>query len=209
MDPIQPPHSNDAYMDRDEQMILNLLSAIEEDPNTTQKDLATRLGVAVGVVNSYLKRVIYKGYVKTKSLQRRRLRYLLTPSGIKEKTRLMYEFLQYSYVYIREIRRKTRALLEPYAVQGKRRVIFYGGGEAAELAYLAVRELGMHLEAIVDEDRVNDRCVDLVIRDLPWIENHGDADVMLVIKSVDEEGEILERLRFMAQKNEIELISLK
>ncbi|MBN2325517.1 MAG: winged helix-turn-helix transcriptional regulator [Candidatus Omnitrophica bacterium] len=209
MDQSQHTHSNDAYMDRDEQMILNLLSAIEENPNTTQKDLATRLGVAVGVVNSYLKRVIYKGYVKTKSLQRRRLRYLLTPSGIKEKTRLTYEFLQYSYVYIREIRRKTRALLEPYAAQGKRRVIFYGAGEAAELAYLAVRELGMHLEAIVDEDHVNERCIDHVIQDLSWIHNNGSADVLLVIKSVDEKEELSARIQTITEKNQIELISLK
>lgn len=166
-------------MEHDDQVILNLLAAIEDEPNTTQKNLATRLGVAVGVVNSYLKRVIYKGYVKTKSLQRRRLRYLLTPSGLKEKSRLTYEFLEYSYVYIREMRRKTREALTPFVLQGKKRVVFYGSNEAAELAYLAVRELGMKLVAVLDPERVCERCIDHDIQDFSWFEKKVPFDVLL------------------------------
>lgn len=168
-------------MDRDEQLILSLLTALEDEPNTTQKDLATRLGVAVGVVNSFLKRVIYKGYVKTKQLERRRLRYLLTPAGIKEKTRLTYEFLRYSYQYIREVRRKVSQAMMPFARDGKRRVIFYGSGEVAELAYLTARELGMELIAVVDPDNVGKRCVDHVIQDVAWLEKNGSADVLLAL----------------------------
>ncbi|MFB3785594.1 MAG: winged helix-turn-helix transcriptional regulator [bacterium] len=182
-------------MDHDEQMILNLLAAIEDKPNTTQKDLATRLGVAVGVVNSYLKRVIYKGYVKTKSLQRRRLRYLLTPSGIKEKTRLTYEFLQYSYVYIREIRRRTREALAPFAREDRKRVVFYGSGEAAELAYLAVRELGMELVAVIDPGEAGKYCVEHRIEPPAWLANGEAYDVILDLKPPKEQNATLERLK--------------
>ncbi len=196
----------DSYMDHDEQMILNLLSAIEEEPDTTQKVLATRLGVAVGVVNSYIKRIIYKGYVKTKSLQRRRLRYLLTPSGIKEKTRLTYEFLQYSYVYIREVRRKTRDLLTPIHRQGKKRVVFYGSGEVAELAYLTVRELGMKLEAVLDVDRIGQSCVDHPIHGLEWFDQEGNADVILILKYLHEDRDIFHTLTRIAHDKNMELI---
>ncbi|HQH73353.1 MAG TPA: winged helix-turn-helix transcriptional regulator [bacterium] len=185
----------ESVMDHDEQMILNLLAAIEDKPNTTQKDLATRLGVAVGVVNSYLKRVIYKGYVKTKSLQRRRLRYLLTPSGIKEKTRLTYEFLQYSYVYIREIRRRTREALEPFGQQGRKRVVFYGSGEVAELAYLAVRELGMDLVAVIDPGEAGKYCVEHRIEPLAWLEKRDAFDVILDLKPPKEQNATLEQLK--------------
>jgi len=185
-------------MDRDDQMILSLLTALADEPNTTQKDLATRLGVAVGLVNSYLKRVIYKGYVKTKQLERRRLRYLLTPAGIKEKTRLTYEFLRYSYQYIREVRRKVSQAMMPFARDGKRRVIFYGSGEVAELAYLAVRELGMELVAVIDPDNVGKRCVDHVIQDMAWLEERGSADVLLALHAPGKQG---------AQGNEVEAIA--
>jgi len=45
----------------------------------TQADLAARLGVAVGSVNWYLKRLINKGHIKVRQMKRRRLRYLITP----------------------------------------------------------------------------------------------------------------------------------
>ncbi len=187
-------------MERDEQLILDLLAAIEDEPNTTQKNLATRLGVAVGVVNSYLKRVIYKGYVKTKSLQRRRLRYLLTPSGIKEKTRLTYEFLEYSYIYIREMRSKTRDILTPFLRQGKKRVVFHGSSEPAELAYLAVRELGMELVAVLDPDRVHNHCVDHEIQDFSWFKKKIPFDVLLdLTQSGNSTERILELKKHLKQ----------
>ncbi|HXV99233.1 MAG TPA: winged helix-turn-helix transcriptional regulator, partial [Anaerolineae bacterium] len=73
---------------------LEILNHIEENPDTTQADLATQLGVAVGSVNWYLKRLITKGYIKVTQMQRRRLRYLLTPKGLAEKAHLTTSFMQ-------------------------------------------------------------------------------------------------------------------
>ena len=61
---------------------LNLLERIEEDPDITQANLADQLGVAVGTVNWHIKRLVEKGYVKVKRAQRKKLRYIITPSGI-------------------------------------------------------------------------------------------------------------------------------
>jgi len=168
-------------MDRDDQMILSLLTAIDDEPDTTQKDLSTQMGVAVGMINSYLKRVIYKGYVKTKQLERRRLRYLLTPKGIREKTRLTYEFLQYSYQYIRKVRSQVHDKMNPYVRQKKTRVIFWGSGEVAELAYLASREMGLQLVAMVDPNNAGKRCVDKTVLNTDEVGNEHQADVLLVL----------------------------
>ena len=75
---------------------LRILEQIEQEPETTQSDLAARLGVAVGTVNWYVKRLVKKGHIKVTRLQRRRLRYLITPDGITEKTRLAMEYVQVS-----------------------------------------------------------------------------------------------------------------
>ncbi|MFN2169479.1 MAG: winged helix-turn-helix transcriptional regulator, partial [Anaerolineae bacterium] len=56
-----------------------LLEALEENPDTTQATLAAQLGVAVGSVNWVLKRLVRKGYVKVTHLQRRKLKYFVTP----------------------------------------------------------------------------------------------------------------------------------
>ncbi len=43
---------------------LQILNHIGENPDTTQADLAAQLGVAVGSVNWYVKRLINKGHIK-------------------------------------------------------------------------------------------------------------------------------------------------
>src|SRR5438093_7239208 len=80
---------------------LEILTAIEEGVPLTQRALAQRLGVALGLTNLYLKRLAKKGYIKIaefrkKPAARKRLRYVLTPTGIREKTRLTYEHVAYA-----------------------------------------------------------------------------------------------------------------
>ncbi|RJP27536.1 MAG: winged helix-turn-helix transcriptional regulator [Candidatus Omnitrophota bacterium] len=200
-------NQENGVMDRDDQMILSLLTAITDEPETTQKDLSTRLGVAVGLVNSYLKRIIYKGYVKTKQLERRRLRYLLTPKGIKEKSRLTFEFLHYSYQYIREIRRNVKHAVSPFLRDGRKKVIFYGSGEVAELAYLAVRELGLELVSVIDPQHVGKRCVDHTICDLSSLTESGMADVLLVLESPAQKNSSEVELKRIADDLKMQYVS--
>ena len=61
---------------------LRILETLEHNPETTQANLAAQLGVAVGSVNWYLKRLIHKGYVKATKMERRRLKYFVTPQGL-------------------------------------------------------------------------------------------------------------------------------
>ena len=58
---------------------LRILEALERNPETTQASLAAQLSVAVGSVNWYLKRLVRKGYVKVTRMERRRLKYCVTP----------------------------------------------------------------------------------------------------------------------------------
>lgn len=129
---------------------LHALEAIADDDRITQRALASRLGIALGLANIYLRRLIHKGYVKCVRLQSNRLRYLLTPKGIAEKARLTYEFLQYSLDLYSDIRMRLRAMLEPYALENRKRVAVYGTGEIAELAYLSIAELKLKFVAVFD-----------------------------------------------------------
>ena len=90
---------------------LRILEQIEQDPEATQSDLAARMGVAVGTVNWYVKRLVKKGHIKVTRLQRRRLRYLITPDGIAEKTRLAMEYVRVSMGMYRATRQQARELL--------------------------------------------------------------------------------------------------
>jgi DNA-binding MarR family transcriptional regulator len=122
---------------------LKILNEIAQGHNVTQRALSESLGIALGLTNLYLKRLARKGYIKITTIPSNRLKYLLTPKGIAEKTRLTYEYMAFSLVLYRETREALRQTLHPLIESGLERVALYGTGEAAELAYLGLREMGL------------------------------------------------------------------
>ena len=127
---------------------LEILTAIGEGEPLTQRALAERLGIALGLANLYLKRLVTKGYIKVtdfgkKPAARKRLRYLLTPKGLTEKTRLTYEYMNRSVALYRLARVTLRSALAHLPEHGLKRIALYGAGEAAELAYLTLKEFGL------------------------------------------------------------------
>jgi DNA-binding MarR family transcriptional regulator len=129
---------------------LQILNHIEENPETTQADLATQLGVAVGSVNWYIKRLVNKGYIKVTRMQRRRLKYLLTPQGMSEKARLTREFIQASLKWYRLTREDTTRYLKEARQAGYERVSIQGDGDLAEIIYLTCLEHQMQVVDGVD-----------------------------------------------------------
>ncbi len=137
---------NSLYAERD----LLILEHIEDNPNTTQADLAAQLGVAVGSVNWYIKRLVNKGYVKVKQLQRRRLRYLITPQGITEKARLTYEYMQASLQVYSQVREQAKVLLSKVKQDGYDKVYLRGPNEVVEICALTCLELGLEKSKSAD-----------------------------------------------------------
>src|SRR5712664_4428392 len=99
---------------------LRLLEAVEQDSRVTQRSLATKLGIALGLTNIYLKRLVRKGYIKCVNVQSNRITYLITPRGIAEKARLTYEFMDYSLHLYGEVRQHLRHALQECAAAGRR-----------------------------------------------------------------------------------------
>ena len=130
---------------------LRLLETIEENPQVTQADLATQLGVAVGTVNWYLKRLIGRGYVKIRRMQRRRLLYLITPRGISEKSRLGVCYARASLQLYRDARVQSTELLERVRAVGCTQVAIEGDGDLAEICRLTCLEQGMPVVKAVRE----------------------------------------------------------
>jgi len=134
-------------MDVESRRDLQLLEALEQESTITQRTLASRLGIALGLTNLYLKRLIRKGYVKCVTVSPNRLVYSLTPKGMARKARLTYEFMKYSLDFYRDARQHLRRSLQ-LAVPRQRRVAIYGTGDAAELVFLLLREMGLELIAV-------------------------------------------------------------
>ena len=136
--------------DREDHRTLEVLEEISIDQRVTQRTLSQRLGMSLGMANLYMKRLAKKGYIKITTVPGKRLlRYMLTPQGLSEKTRLTYEFAEYSLRFLRGARGHMRAELSGLAERGMRRVVFCGDGELAELAYLSLEECGLDLVGVV------------------------------------------------------------
>jgi DNA-binding MarR family transcriptional regulator len=122
---------------------LEVLEALSAEGRITQRSLASKLGIAVGLSNLYLRRLAKKGYIKFVNVQPNRVVYLLTPRGISEKTRLTYEFMEHSLRVYSQVRAHLTAVLRPHVNERALRVAVFGTGEAAELAYLSLKEVGL------------------------------------------------------------------
>ncbi|NNF99185.1 MAG: winged helix-turn-helix transcriptional regulator [Desulfobacteraceae bacterium] len=138
-------------MDSKEIRTLRILEEIENNHAITQRDLAKKLDVSLGLVNSFIKRLINKGLFKITTIPSNRIKYILTPRGLAEKTRLTYNYLQYSLSFYKQSRRKIRHILEDFERQGLNRLVMFGTNELAEIAYLSIQETDLTLAAVVSD----------------------------------------------------------
>ena len=136
---------------------MHLLDAVTQTPDVTQRELSKRIGAALGLTNLMLRRLAKKGYIKISGTKRSRIRYLITPQGLLEKSRLTYEFVQYSLQFYTRVRRALREQLALLAREGQRRIVLCGTGELAEIAFLTIREAGLEFVGIVSADAVGER----------------------------------------------------
>jgi DNA-binding MarR family transcriptional regulator len=127
-----------------------LLSEISGEEQLSQRELAKRLGIALGLVNSYLKNLVSKGFVRVSNFPRNRYAYLLTPTGFAEKSRLAYQHLSYFSGLYTVARQDYLKLFRKLAAEGVKGVAFCGIDEVAEIAYLSMKETGMELELAMD-----------------------------------------------------------
>src|SRR3990167_2891120 len=98
-------------MNADSYRELRVLTDVSSDGFVTQRGLAKKYGLALGLTNLLIRRLIRKGHIKIVNLQRNRLQYLVTPQGLTEKARLTYAYIEYSLYFYRQIREfLTRAL---------------------------------------------------------------------------------------------------
>jgi DNA-binding MarR family transcriptional regulator len=133
---------------------LKLISEIERDPDSTQIGLAHKLGVAVGTVNWHLKRMVAKGYVKVKRAERRKLRYIVTPSGLALRARLTVDYIETSMLVYRQLRHAARQEIARARTQGYDALRVLGDGDVADVCRLTCLEMGMPVVDREGEGRV-------------------------------------------------------
>jgi DNA-binding MarR family transcriptional regulator len=136
---------------------LILLENIERDPDINQATLASQLGVAVGTVNWHIKRLVDKGYVKAKRAQRKKLRYIITPEGIKLRAQLTVNYIEQSMRLYRRTRQRVMELLVDVKQAGYDQVRIVGDGDIADICRLTCLENGVAVDSSPDVPRLEVR----------------------------------------------------
>jgi len=125
----------------------DLLNEIGQDPMVTQASLSNRLGIAVGSVNWYIKRLIYRGWVKVSHLDRTRLKYDLTKEGMAVFTQRALLYARDSLKVYSNLRKKAKTLVGELLQEGIKQVYLEGENEdeALDILRLTCIEAGIHL----------------------------------------------------------------
>lgn len=176
-------------MQKEDFHILRIMGEVDRDGSRTQRELSARLNISLGLVNTFMKRLVNKGYFKVKTLPRNRLKYFLTPKGLTQKSRLTIEYLRYSANFYREVKVLLLEKFEMLEEQGVKRVLFWGTGEVAELAYLYLQQTGIQLKGIVDEQENGQHFFGFPVEHLDRV-NRSDWDRILVTRLDDPERDV-------------------
>jgi len=134
-----------------------LLQALARYEYPSQRQIARDLGVALGLTNSLIKRLVSQGYVRVSRARPRHFRYLVTAEGqraLAEMSRISLENTVRLYTDTRDqIRQRLDHLA---AIQHARRssstgVVFYGAGDVAEITYVSLQSTSIYLTGVVDD----------------------------------------------------------
>ncbi|MBM4137477.1 MAG: winged helix-turn-helix transcriptional regulator [Nitrospira sp.] len=189
MNSQERPENQDTYKS------LLLLDEISKGKPVSQRDLSKRLNIALGLVNSYIKNLVSKGYITIKAIPTKRYAYFLTPKGFAEKTRLTYHHLQNFTNLYREARRDFQHLFQELREEGVRRIVFAGADEVAEIAYLSLKEADLRLTGVLDNDKKGNNFFGVRVRAFDEIKDM-DFDRIIVahfMKAKEYYNELLKR----------------
>ena len=166
-----------------ERIVLGLLSSVETDGDRSQRRIAAELGIALGLVNAYLKRCIKKGLVKVHDVPTRRYAYYLTPQGFAEKSHLTVQYLSDSFSFFRKAKSDCASVFELAKAKGFNRLVLAGQSDLAEIAILCAVEAGVTIVALVDPVGENVRFVGVdVCKSFADVKNPFDAVVVTDVK---------------------------
>jgi hypothetical protein len=144
---------------------MRLLEEVENDPEVSQRHLAGRLGIALGVANLLLRSLAKKGYIRASQVGWKRWVYALTPTGFSRKVHLTLAYTERFLGHYRRVRTLLRDDIGTL-MNVESRVAIYGTSELAELMYLALRDVGVTEIEVFDDDLVDRRFLGMPVKSL-------------------------------------------
>ena len=160
---------------------LRLLEEVDGRPNTSQRQIAHRLGIALGVANLLVRTLASKGYIKVTKLGWRRWAYVLTPAGISRKVHLTLAYVERFIEHYRRVRHLLREDLSSLPLNTHSKVAIIGTSELAELTYLALKDIGVDDIEVFERDGSGSRFLGMRVQTLRSLEPDLYAKIVIAV----------------------------
>ena len=188
----------DLFRPPQEMRELNLLQELEKNPIISQRELSHKFGIALGVTNACLKRMVRRGWIRITGFNHRKIGYYLTPKGFAEKAKLTLHMVSWTvqhYSALKDI--IGRKLLEMQNM-GVERIVFYGVSDEMEVVYVTLQGVNLKLVGIVeDEDKIVQKEVfGFELKDVSQIEEMK-PDAVLITSLVGQDERVERLIKFI------------
>ncbi len=130
---------------------LEILEKIENNGHLSQRDLSREVGIALGLVNLLLKKMVQKGWIKIKNVDTKKISYLITPEGAREKSSLLYKRVESTIHFYIEAKRVIKDKVIHLKNDNVKSVSIHGINHVAEVLFIVLKELGLDLEYVIDD----------------------------------------------------------
>lgn len=181
---------------------LGLLNAVENEGASSQRKLASHLGVALGLTNALLKRCVRKGLLKAHEIPARRYIYYLTPKGFSEKSRLTRDYLSSSLGFYRKARQEYADVFVYCQTRGWSSIVLYAASELAEIAILAANEAGVSITSIIDPETNKRSFHELpIIRTIEEYDDNCPPDAIVVCDMHAPQETFVAMLKVLSEEN--------
>ncbi|RLE13466.1 MarR family transcriptional regulator [Candidatus Aerophobetes bacterium] len=158
---------------------LKIIEEIAKNRGITQRELSRKAGISLGMVNISLKRLIRKGYVKVKGMNKRSLEYILTPKGFSEKAKKSYRYFLNTLDSLKKMKEKIQSLILTEYTKGARNFVILGDGELADIVEMSLKSLAfddVKYKRVKDKGQIKEKnCVVLSTqekyRKIPQVKN--------------------------------------
>lgn len=164
----------EARQHTDREVMVRLLTTLSEKPEATQRDLATEMGISLGMMVSYMKSCVRKGFIRSKQVAPQRWAYFVTPKGFAEKSRMVSGYLYRAMTFFRDTRVQLEELFARCQKEGIQTIAMVGSGDVAEVAMLVSQGFPVSVE--------------LVMQSEGYIENLKGFDAVLVTDIANPQG---------------------
>ena len=138
-------------MTPEELRTLTLFNTVESRPEINQRQLAQELNVSLGLTNTYIQRVLKKGWVRAKQVKSRRWLYFLTPQGALEKSRLSLSYMHRTLDSFRELKRKGDEHLHILSNKGVSGIHLCGEDDLTEVLSFCFSGFEIELLSVIPE----------------------------------------------------------